>query len=575
MSKFVDTASVLAIKIDFYSNKLFLFDIVEEKYHLIAVSETQSTANMPFNDVREGVIQALEKIRQITGRRLVDEESNLIIPSTADGSGFDQLAIVYGFHHEVKAIAMGLLEDVSLDSATKLIKMSQVELVDSISMNDDRKIDNLMSLFFNKQPDIIFLSGGTEHGASKSILKLLEVLHYATSMIPIEKKPEVIFAGNSQMADKVKSSLTESMKVYIAPNIRPAIETENLPPASALLGKVSTLRLMKKIAGFQSLATHCETSPVQFTQAAKTMVQFLSNLNEQKNSVLYLDLNKEFLFSAVSSNNGSEIDVSDFSLSHKFDKFVKNIDYQEIKDWSPIHHEAQEVKSYLWNRTIFNHYVPITETQLSLETSIIKKLIQKHLSNLSPDDSQDKGYYNQVILSGDIFSNFLNFVENLNIILDSVQPKGVTGIFFDQHGILPALGAIAQGNKFLPVHILETSAILLLARVITIQSSAKFGTKLAHITVDYEDGNTSDVSISKGDLVQLSIPSGQSIRIQIEPNRGIRILPRDNELFDKGIILQGGMYGVIIDARGRPISLPKEDSRRRAMLNKWRSAFSQ
>jgi len=31
----------------------------------------------------------------------------------------------------------------------------------------------------------------------------------------------------------------------------------------------------------------------------------------------------------------------------------------------------------------------------------------------------------------------------------------------------------------------------------------------------------------------------------------------------------GGVFGVVIDARGRPLKLPAEPSRRRDILNKW------
>jgi hypothetical protein len=31
----------------------------------------------------------------------------------------------------------------------------------------------------------------------------------------------------------------------------------------------------------------------------------------------------------------------------------------------------------------------------------------------------------------------------------------------------------------------------------------------------------------------------------------------------------GGVFGIVIDARGRPLRLPVEPSRRRDILNKW------
>jgi hypothetical protein len=37
--------------------------------------------------------------------------------------------------------------------------------------------------------------------------------------------------------------------------------------------------------------------------------------------------------------------------------------------------------------------------------------------------------------------------------------------------------------------------------------------------------------------------------------------------------LEGGLLGLVIDTRGRPLALPAEDERRRAKLREWRAAL--
>ena len=36
-----------------------------------------------------------------------------------------------------------------------------------------------------------------------------------------------------------------------------------------------------------------------------------------------------------------------------------------------------------------------------------------------------------------------------------------------------------------------------------------------------------------------------------------------------GFTIVGGVCGAVIDARGRPLNLPKDDARRREMIKKW------
>ena len=116
MSKLVELASVLGIKIDSHTTKLFLFDVVDGKFHLLATSEANTTNRPPYNDIREGFFKAIDSLQQISGRILIDDEMNLIVPSQADGSGIDQIAFTYGFLNQISIITAGLLEGVSISS---------------------------------------------------------------------------------------------------------------------------------------------------------------------------------------------------------------------------------------------------------------------------------------------------------------------------------------------------------------------------------------------------------------------------------------------------------------------------
>jgi hypothetical protein len=73
--------------------------------------------------------------------------------------------------------------------------------------------------------------GGTEGGASNSIQTLLEPVGLACYLLPKEHRPQVLYAGNQDLADEVKSLLGSLVPLQVAPNIRPALDTERLLPA--------------------------------------------------------------------------------------------------------------------------------------------------------------------------------------------------------------------------------------------------------------------------------------------------------------------------------------------------------
>jgi hypothetical protein len=158
--------------------------------------------------------------------------------------------------------------------------------------------------------------------------------------------------------------------------------------------------------------------------------------------------------------------------------------------------------------------------------------------------------------------------QSLLMLLDGIQPTGVTTLVLDQNGILPGLGAIAKINQILPVQVLESGAFVNLGTVISPVSDARYGTPILRVRLEFEAGNDTRMDIRQGSISVLPLQNGQVARIHFQALRNVEITPghpRELESFK----IVGGACGAIIDARGRPVLLPADASRRREMLKKW------
>src|SRR5665648_99094 len=502
MSENIEFATILALKIDKFRTKLFLFDIVGEKYRLIATTEAETTAFHPFNDIREGVMRAIDRIQNVTGRILIDGESNLIIPSQSNGSGIDCLAFTYGFINHLSTITMGLLESVSMDSLNRLISMTQLKLLDQISSTNPRKVEEILSLFINLHPNLIIIAGGTDQGASKAILKQMEMLRFILRNIQPEKRPEILFIGNNQVQQDILNSNKENFNISFAANIRPSIDYENLTPALEKIEQFSNESMKQKIGGFQDLASYCISPPIPISHATSYMTRFLSRLNNEPNTcVLFIEINREGTFLSAGCNGKPAFQVTDVSLNCNIQQLLDNYPAKEILRWINSEISDEEIKFYLWNKSIHPNILPDSDSQLDIEMAlarlIIKNQIQKMFHNW-PDLPQK---FNQIIVSGEFFSNYLRPADGLLVLLDSTQPGGMTKFYIDRHGIIPVLGTIATFNKFLPVQLIESTAISLLAQVISIMSIAKFGIPILSISIEYEDGTKNEIIVTKGSIV--------------------------------------------------------------------------
>jgi len=569
MSELVELASVLGIKIDIHTTKLYLFDVVDGIFHLLATSEADTSIKPPYNDIREGFFKAIDNLQQISGRMLIDDEMNLIIPSQNDGSGIDQIAFTYGFLDQISIITAGLLEGVSISSLSHLINSTHMKHSDQISLNDPRKIDEILSSVVNNKPDIILLSGGTENGANKSVLRMMEIILFCIKHLPKERIPELVYAGNTSIAEKIQEMTSSIAKLSITENIRPTLEDENLIPALTFINEIASQLMVRKIPGFEYLFSFTRSVPLPYNQATGIMTKFLNKLGNEKNgNILVIDLSKEIILMAGSNNGNLYQNVVENSLLNRPDHFISETNIRDVSNWLPKNKEKEDIHNYVWGKSIRPNTIPVDKDELFIEISIIKNLIRKNYQKFKNKFGNFSDDWNQIVINGDFLTNFENPNDVALILLDTIQPKGITNLFLDQHGILPVLGSIAVDNPILPIQILEGSSISLLAKVFSIISKAKIGTPILKVRLEFKDGTYLEEQIVKGTISKLPLSAGQIVKLFLEPLSNIDMNQFGRNV-DKGFIVQGGLCGVIFDARGRPIQLQKNNTERFDQFLNW------
>ncbi len=69
-----------------------------------------------------------------------------------------------------------------------------------------------------------------------------------------------------------------------------------------------------------------------------------------------------------------------------------------------------------------------------------------------------------MIISGDVFTQAPTKAHALLMLLDAIQPWGITTLVLDRHQLLPLMGIVGGLEPVLPVHILDSSALKPLPR---------------------------------------------------------------------------------------------------------------
>ncbi len=153
MSAMLEADTLLAIDVGSVNTRACLFDVVDGRYRLVATGRASSTAGAPLFDVSEGVRIALDQVRAITGRRLVDESEALIMPATRDGSGVDLFVATTSAGPKVRTVLVGLMPGVSLESAQRLAASTYLEVVQEIGLMDRRREEEQIDVILAARPD--------------------------------------------------------------------------------------------------------------------------------------------------------------------------------------------------------------------------------------------------------------------------------------------------------------------------------------------------------------------------------------------------------------------------------------
>lgn len=572
-----DGASLLAIDVGEIHTRAALFDVVEGRYRFLAFGSAPTTVAAPYHHVGEGIRKALGQLEEITGRTLVGMDERLVMPERQDGSGVDTFVATMSAGPPLKVLGVGLLDDVSLEGVKRLTTTISARLVEALSLNDRRKPEGRLDTILGTRPDVIIIAGGTEEGASYSVLRLVDAVGLACSLIPKERRPDVLYAGNGKLVDEVKTKLKAVTNLYIAPNLLPDLDTEQIAPARTRLADIFRSVRGRQIQGVKELDAWAGKRLTPTSSAFGRVIQFLSKVYDPTKGVLGVDVGASATTIAAAFAGDLALGVyPQFGLGRGLPELLKSVPASQIARWLPVEVSEDYLTDYIYNKSIHPGSIPVTPEDLAIELALTRQVIRSSLALAAADfpksvHSSAEGQwpmFEPILAAGSTLTQAPSPGHSLLTLLDALQPVGVTTLVLDQSNLTAPLGAAARLNPVLVVQVLESSAFLSLATVISPAAHVRLGTPILRLRVTYESGDETSFEIKQGSLEALPLPMGESARLRLQP-----LHRADVGMGGPGrggsVRVVGGVLGVVIDARGRPLRLPDDAGRRRDLYKKW------
>lgn len=576
-SSLIDGNSLLAIDVGAANTRAVLFDVIEGEYRFVASGTAPTTAEAPFKDVAEGARNAIANLQRILGKNLLNDSRGLITPSQPNGTGVDALVVTLSAGPVVKTVVVGLLKDVSLDSARRLTESTYTRIVDTISLNDLRKPDQQIDSILRLRPDLVVITGGTDGGASRSIQKLLEPIGLANFLLPEERRPVVLFAGNEKMEEEVKNLMASlAASLHFSPNVRPSLETEDIDPAERELARMFINIRKRQIKGVDLLDLWSGGHILPTAYAIGRMVRFLAKVYGAKNGILSVDISASASIISAGFDGKSTLSVyPQFGLGENLSRLTNYTTLEDILRWSSLDLSTGILRDYLFQKSLYPSTIAATKEEFAISQAVSRQALYlamqsarrdfpKNIATIKPTLTP---LFEPILAGGSALSNASRPGHSLLLLLDSLQPVGVTTIILDQNNLLPLLGVAASQNNILPVQVLESDAFLSVGTVVSPVSAANYGTPILRVKLNYENGAEARVELKYGSIETLPLSSGEIGKLSIQGLHGADVG------FGPGrsgtIPVSGGALGVVFDGRGRPLNLPSDAVRRCELINKW------
>jgi hypothetical protein len=547
-----------------------LIDVVENAYRLIAQATAPTTIEDPTADIVLGFQQAIGRISKITGRTLLTEKGVLLRPTRLNGDGVDQFVLVISAGKPLTTLLVGLSEEVSLATSRRVLYSNYIGDVDTFSLTDKRDEIEQLEAMIDSQPDLVLIGGGTDGGEDKRLVEFIETVSLGVQALSHIKRIQVIYGGNVKLRERVTQLLSQHAGLHVIENMRPRLKTERLEEA---INTVSTLYeelSINRLPGIRDLMDWAELPPFPTATAFAAICRYFAALNQKK--VLGVDLGAEQVSFITADSEKVAVSIyAGLGMGRSLSHLPDHVTLADISQWLPTDIATQEIENFVFHKSLYPQTIPTTAQELQIEQAAARNLLRCGLRRAA--QTWDWPLPTQVpacqmmLVRGRTLTQAARPGQTLLMLLDALQPTGIFSVVVDQYSLLPALGALSVVDSLPVIQTLEHGVLTNLGWVVVPTGKGQSGQKILDVYMEMEQGHKIGEEVGYGSLAILPLRPHQMAKVTLKPARRFDIGYGPGK--ERQLTIHGGALGLVIDARGRPLQLPADDTARRTLLRQW------
>ena len=585
---------ILATDCGSTTTKAILIEKKGETYRQTFRGEAPTTVEAPFEDVTKGVLNSIGELEDLSGRKLLENEK-IIIPAEGE-KGVDIYISTSSAGGGLQMMVAGAVKSMTAESAERAALGAGAIVMDVLASNDKRppheKIDRIRQL----RPDMILLSGGTDGGTVTHVVELAEYIMAASPKprLGMSFKLPVIYAGNKEARESVSEVLGKVTEVHITENIRPVLEQENLFPARQKIQEMFLEHVMAQAPGYRKLMSWTGAPIMPTPSAVGEIMRTIARKNNI--SVIGVDIGGATtdVFSVFSDVFNRTVSAN-LGMSYSVSNVLAETGLENVLRWLPFAVPEEDLRNRIKNKMIRPTTIPQTLKDLQIEQALARealrlafeqhKLLAVGLKGVQQQRDVGAAFrqtmsgeslirmelLDLLVGSGGVLSHAPRRVQSMYMMIDAFQPVGITRLAVDSIFMMPHLGVLATVDDKAATDVFEKDCMIFLGTCVSFKNKGKAKGNAVEYTLTMPGGQAVTGALPYGEMALHPLGVGEEARIEITPARGLDLGEGRGKTVTAKV--SGGIIGVVIDTRGRPLELPADTSERQAAIKRWNEAL--
>ena len=581
---------ILATDCGSTTTKAILIEKRGEKFSLVARGEAPTTVEKPFEDVTRGALNAFRELEELTGVQILDGEK--IIKGAEEKRGVDLYVSTSSAGGGLQMMVAGVVKSMTAESAARAALGAGAIVMETIASNDGRLPHKRVELIRQLRPDMILLAGGIDGGTKKHVIELAELIRAAEPRprFGITYKLPVIYAGNKDAREDIKRILDDKTALSLVDNIRPVLEVENLQPARDKIHDLFLEHVMAHAPGYPKLMSWTDVPIMPTPGAVGLLMQKVAEMEGIE--VLGVDIGGATtdVFSVFQGIFNRTVSAN-LGMSYSISNVMVEAGMENILRWIPFKIKESELRNRIRNKMIRPTTIPQTLEDLIVEQAIAREALrlallqhkqmavglkgiqqERTISDVFAQTMTGETLVNMMTLgmiigSGGVLSHAPRRNQAALMMIDAFQPEGFTYLTVDSIFMMPHLGVLSTVHEKSAMEVFEKDCLIWLGTCIAPKGVSKKGKKICSLRIIKESGEEIEVELKFGELKRIPLGLGEKAKVIAEPEKGFDMGEGYGKKVEREV--RGGVVGIILDGRGRPLEIPKEEGERVNMLSEW------